>query len=80
MKIKNVEFESGDIRVTFDTSETMRVPLDFFPELAAANPTQRARWSLIGRGIGVHWETLDVDISIENVLAAHSRAHLVQYA
>ena len=80
MKIGTVEFQSGDIRVTFDTGETLNVPLDFFPELAAATPRQRAGWSLIGRGIGIHWESLDVDISVENFLAAHSRARLVQYA
>ena len=80
MKIETVEFESGDVRVTFDTGEPLNVPLDFFPELAAATPRQRAGWSLIGRGIGIHWESLDVDISVENFLAAHSRARLVQYA
>jgi hypothetical protein len=80
MKLETVEFESGDIRVTFDTGETLNVPLDFFPELAAASPKQRAGWTLIGRGIGIHWEALDVDISVENFLAAHSRARRVHYA
>jgi len=80
MKIRTVKFESGDIRVDFDNGETLTVPLDFFPELADASPDQRSGWALIGRGIGVHWESLDMDISVENFLAAHSRARLVHYA
>jgi len=80
MKIVTLKFESGDIRVVFDTGEKLTVPLDFFPDLAAATAEQRAGWVLIGRGIGVHWEALDVDISVENFLAAHSRARLVHYA
>ena len=75
-----LEFESGDIRVAFHNGEMLTVPLAFFPELADANPDQRADWALIGRGIGVHWESLDVDISVENFLAAHSRARLLHYA
>ena len=80
MKIKTVEFESGDIRVAFDNGEILTVPLDFFPELADASPEQRAGWALIGRGIGIHWESLDADTSVENFLAAHSRARLIHYA
>lgn len=80
MKIRTVAFKAGDIRVTFDTDETVTVPLDFFPELAAATPGQRAGWSLIGRGIGIHWEALDMDVSVENFLAVRSRTRLLHYA
>ena len=80
MKIATLKFEAGDIRVVFDTGEVLSVPLDLFPELAKAGVDQRAGWTLIGRGIGVHWESPDLDISVENFLAAHSRAHLLQYA
>jgi len=80
MKIATLDIESGDIRVTFDTGDRLTVPLDFFPELTEASPLQRTDWTLIGRGIGVHWKALDLDISVENFLAAHSRAQLVHYA
>lgn len=80
MKIASLDIGSGEIRVTFDTGDTLTVPLDFFPELAEASRAQQADWTLIGRGIGVHWKTLDLDISVENLLAAHSRAQLVHYA
>jgi hypothetical protein len=30
---------------------------------------ERARWRLIGRGVGIHWPSLDEDISVEGLLA-----------
>ena len=80
MKIQTIAFEGDEIRVSFDTGETVAVPLDFFPDLAAATPAQRTEWSLIGSGIGVHWPAIDADVSVENFLAAASRARLTQHA
>ena len=34
-----------------------------------AAPAERKRWRLIGRGLGIHWEDLDEDISVEGLLA-----------
>ncbi|MBN1347228.1 MAG: DUF2442 domain-containing protein [Phycisphaerae bacterium] len=44
-------------------------PLTWFPRLLKATPTQRSEWRLIGGGIGVHWEAIDEDISVESLLA-----------
>ena len=80
MKIGNVSFSGSDMLVRFDTGETIAVPLSFFPELAAAAPEARERFVLIGSGIGVTWDALDIDISVENILNAHSRSRLAAYA
>lgn len=44
------------------------VPLVWFPRLLNATPEQRKQWRLIGGGIGVHWEAIDEDISVESLL------------
>jgi hypothetical protein len=44
-------------------------PLEWFPKLRDATRAQRAHWRLIGRGVGVRWEDLDEDISVEGILA-----------
>ncbi|MFH0908638.1 MAG: DUF2442 domain-containing protein [bacterium] len=31
---------------------------------------QRKHWRLIGRGVGIHWEDVDEDISVAGLLAA----------
>ena len=45
------------------------VPLAWFPRLQRATPEQRKRWRLIGGGIGLHWEDVDEDISVESLLS-----------
>ncbi len=44
------------------------IPYEWFPKLRDATPEQRKEWGLIGRGIGIHWESLDEDISVANLL------------
>ena len=78
MSISALEIEipyALDIRVTEDTiavdlsdGRTISVPLGWYPRLAYANETERNNWRLIGKGHGIHWEDLDEDISIENLL------------
>jgi len=31
-------------------------------------PKERKRWWLIGGGVGIHWEDVDEDISVESLL------------
>lgn len=46
----------------------VRVPISWFPRLAAGSAAQRRRWRLIGRGVGIRWEELDEDVSVEGLL------------
>lgn len=45
------------------------MPLEWFPRLRDATREQRQHWRLIGGGIGIHWEEVDEDISVESLLA-----------
>ncbi len=65
-----------DVRVTEDTlsvdlsdGRTICVPLGWYPRLERATPEERANWRLIGGGVGVHWESIDEDLSVEGLLA-----------
>jgi hypothetical protein len=44
------------------------VPLEWFPRLRDATNEQRGKWRLIGKGIGIHWDELDEDISVSALL------------
>ncbi len=46
----------------------LAVPLEHFPRLFQATPEQRNNFKLSGGGIGIHWEQLDEDISVEGLL------------
>ena len=56
------------LSVALSDGRTVTVPLAWFPRLVEASPRQRRRWELIGGGIGIHWESLDEDISVASLL------------
>ncbi len=77
MNTLTVDYEplAADIKCTTDAlvvaledGREISVPLAWFPRLQKATPSQRRKWRLIGGGIGIHWEEIDEDISIESLL------------
>ncbi len=57
------------LRVVLADGREIAVPLAWFPRLQRATPEQRKEWRLIGGGVGLHWESVDEDISVESLLA-----------
>ena len=57
-----------ELTVVLDDGRTVSVPLAWFPRLQHATPGQRRKWELIGGGIGIHWEVIDEDISVDSLL------------
>ena len=57
------------LRVVLTDGREIAVPLVWFPRLQDATPDQRKDWRLIGQGIGIHWDSVDEDISVESLLA-----------
>jgi hypothetical protein len=65
----DVSFTDDAIVVTLADARHVSAPLEWFPRLLRATPAQRANWRLIGRGVGIHWEDIDEDISVRSLLA-----------
>ena len=80
LRIDHVTFTDDSISVSFSDERSVAVPLSSFPRLRAASPSEREQWQLIGRGLGVHWESLDEDLSVENILLAYCRPKTSEYA
>ena len=64
----DIWFDSLMMHVRLLDGREISVPLDWFPRLRDASDEQRKNWRLIGRGIGIHWEDIDEDISIASLL------------
>ncbi len=82
--------EALTVAVTEDTltaelsdGRTIAAPLSWYPRLVHATPQERNNWQLLGGGQGIHWPSLDEDISIEGLLAGRksgeSRRSLQQW-
>ena len=66
----DVFFSNDALHVRLSDGREISVPLEWFPRLRDATPEQRQNWRLIGRGIGIHWEDVDEDISVAGLLRA----------
>jgi Protein of unknown function (DUF2442) len=65
---KSISFENDMLCVDLMDGREINVPLTWFPKLSHATPEQLNNWRFIGRGLGIHWDDLDEDISIEGLL------------
>ena len=66
---ENVTVSVDTLCVDLSDGRTISVPLSWYPRLLHATFAERKHWRLIGRGLGVHWEDLDEDVSVEGLLA-----------
>jgi len=73
-----VSFDTNSIWVDFVDGRRLGVPLAYFPRLLNATPAQREHFEISGGGSGLHWDEIDEDISVENLLLGigdGSRSH-----
>lgn len=66
---RRVTASEDALSVDLADGRTITVPVGWFPRLSHGSPTERANWSLIGGGVGIHWPDLDEDISVASLLA-----------
>lgn len=66
--VSDVAISDDSLSVELGDGRTIAVPLAWFPRLAHGSKEERADWRLIGKGLGIHWDALDEDISVENLI------------
>jgi hypothetical protein len=67
--VVNVSFTTDMLRVVLADGREVSVPIAWFPRLQKATAKQKKTWRLIGGGVGIHWEDVDEDISVESLLS-----------
>ncbi len=63
-----VWFSKDMLFILLQDGREIGVPLLWFPRLRKATMDQLNDWRLIGNGIGIHWESIDEDISVAALL------------
>ena len=61
-------FDEDMMHVLLSDGREVAVPVEWYPRLREATPEQRDNYRLIGRGIGMHWDDFDEDISLASLL------------
>jgi len=69
VKATDLEFTEDALKVFLEDGREITVPIEWFPKLRNASPKERNNWRFIGNGVGIHWESLDEDISVQGLLS-----------
>ncbi len=67
-RIRDVDITDDTLIVCFEDRSSQHIPLSWYPRLKAATAEERSNWRLVGNGQGIHWETLDEDISLDGII------------
>ncbi|MEX0723023.1 MAG: DUF2442 domain-containing protein [Gracilimonas sp.] len=67
-KATKVWFADKKLFVLLEDGREIAIPLEWFPKLRDASERQLNNWRFIGGGVGIHWEELDEDLSVEGFL------------
>ncbi len=67
-RVRDVRFDDATLSVDLMDGRTITVPLAWYPRLLDASDADRANWEVAGGGYGLHWPTLDEDLSTEGLL------------
>ena len=66
--VQDVRFTEDRLEVQLRDGRRVSVPLAWYPRLQAASSEDRACWEACAAGLGIHWPTLDEDLSVEGLL------------
>lgn len=67
----HVGFDADSMTLELHDGRRLTVPLAYFPRLLNATPEQRAAVVISGGGVGLHWDELDEDISVEYLMLGY---------
>ena len=67
-RVAGVQFSEDAVSVELADGRTISVPLAWYPRLLNASEADRNAWELAGGGYGIHWSTIDEDLSVEGLL------------
>lgn len=75
---ENVAVSEDSLSVDLSDGRSLSVPILWYPRLLHATPAERSNWRLIGKGVGIHWEEIDEDISVEGLPLGRASAESQQ--
>ena len=71
-RVVDVTVTDAALEVRLMDGRTIAAPLAWFPRLAAASQTDRAQWEPSAAGMGIHWPSIDEDLSVEGLLQSRN--------
>jgi len=67
LRVVAVRSDSASLTVDFEDGRTVTLPLRWYPRLHRASQAQRDEFQILGFGMGVHWPSVDEDLSAKGL-------------
>ena len=67
-RTQKVWFDTDNIWLLLLDGRQLSLPLVFFPTLLNADTEELNKYELSGGGLGIHWDSLDEDLYVPNLL------------
>ena len=67
-RVMSVSSTDSDLTVELEDGRRISVPLAWYPRLLHASQSDRDDWQVAGGGFGIHWPSIDEDLSVEGLL------------
>jgi hypothetical protein len=67
-RVMSVSSTDIDLTVELEDGRRISVPLSWYPRLLQASQRDRDEWQVAGGGFGLHWPSIDEDLSVEGLL------------
>lgn len=67
-RAQRVWFDENNLWIALVDGRQLSVPRMYFPKLDAASMQELESYELSGGGIGIHWDDLDEDLYVPNLL------------
>tara|TARA_R110002020_G_C16206255_1_gene766669 strand:- start:512 stop:760 length:249 start_codon:yes stop_codon:yes gene_type:complete len=65
----NLSFSNDKMKISMEDGREISIPLEWFPSLRNASISELNNWRFIGDGEGIHWEDLDEDLLISELIS-----------
>lgn len=65
----DVSFADRKMIVSLQDGREVSIPLEWFSSLREASESELNNWRLIGGGEGIHWEDLDEDLLVSELIS-----------
>ena len=67
-RAKQVWFDENNVWLALIDGRQLSIPKVYFPRLDAASLAELESYELSGGGLGIHWDNLDEDLYVPNLL------------
>ncbi|OOG77855.1 DUF2442 domain-containing protein [Algoriphagus sp. A40] len=65
----NLSFSKEKMVIFMEDGREIGIPLEWFPRLRDASQEELENWRFIGNGEGIHWEDLDEDLLVSELVS-----------